>query len=74
MSLEKSSKNKIFWIIADEVKRRLYGRLRIATAQINYLNYKEYRKRFEEIPTLLLNEWERIKRDYESSKDAGILS
>lgn len=53
-----------YWTIADQVKRRLYSRLRMATAQVDYLNYEEYQRKFREIPSILVNEWEEIQREY----------
>jgi hypothetical protein len=53
-----------FWEIADRVKRRLFSRLRIETSKIDYLNYREYREKFECIPSALLEEWSKIEREY----------
>lgn len=63
--------NQTFWKIADYVKRRLFSRLRMETAKINYLDYKSYRERFENIPRCLTKEWGKIEREYEalSKKD-----
>jgi len=56
--------NRTFWEIADYVKRRLFSRLRIETSKINYLNYREYRKKFEAIPECLIREWQKIEKEY----------
>jgi hypothetical protein len=56
--------NQTFWEIADYVKRKLFSRLRKETSKINYLNYKEYRERFENIPNSLSKEWQKIEREY----------
>lgn len=53
-----------FWEVADRVKRRLFSRLRIETSKIDYLNYREYREKFERIPSALLEEWSKIEREY----------
>lgn len=59
-----------FWAIADEVKRSFFSCLRIETSKLDYLNYKGYRKKFEAIPTSLIEEWERIKEKYNNDSDA----
>lgn len=59
-----------FWEIADKVKRRLFSCLRIKTSKLDYLNYNGYRKKFEAIPTSLIEEWERIKEEYKNNPDA----
>jgi hypothetical protein len=56
--------NRGFWEIADYMKRRLFSRLRRETSNINYLNYEEYRERFEGIPKALLEEWRKIEERY----------
>jgi hypothetical protein len=56
--------NHDFWKIADYVKRRLFSRLRRETSNINYLNYEEYREKFENIPKALLEEWQKIEKEY----------
>ena len=53
----------LFWEMADSVKRRLFGRLRKETASIDYLRFKDYRKRFDEIPDILIREWKIIKKE-----------
>jgi hypothetical protein len=54
--------NQTFWKKADYVKRRLFSLIRIETSKINYLNYQEYRERFENIPNSLLKEWQKIEK------------
>ena len=65
----KDKKEQRFWEIADEVKRRLFSRSRIETSQINYLNYKEYRKKFESIPDSLIEEWGKLKEKYKNTPE-----
>lgn len=65
----KDKKELPFWKIADEVKRRLFSRLRIETSQIDYLNYKGYRKKFEGIPASLIEEWNKLKEKYKYASD-----
>jgi len=66
----KDKKELHFWEIADEVKRRLFSCLRIETSQIDYLNYKEYKNKFEGIPAFLIEEWEKLKKEYRDDPDA----
>lgn len=63
-------KEQHFWRIADEIKRRLFSRLRIETSRIDYLNYKEYRKKFENIPDSLIKEWNKLKEKYKDTPEA----
>jgi hypothetical protein len=63
--------NRTFWEIADYAKRRLFSRLRTEASKINYLNYKEYRERFENIPSYLLKEWQKIKKEYGKALSRG---
>jgi len=56
--------NLTFWKIADYVKRRLFSRLRIETSKINYLNYRDYREKFKNIPKSLIKEWQKIEKEY----------
>ena len=64
-------KNELnFWKIADDIKRRLFSRLRMKTSQIDYLNYKGYRKKFEDIPDSLIKEWDRLKEEYKDTPHA----
>jgi hypothetical protein len=60
-----------FWQIADDVKRKLFARLRKQTSQINYLNYKIYREKFENIPSSLLEEWEKMREKYKDEIDVN---
>lgn len=62
-----------FWKIADEVKRRLFSRLRIETSQIDYHNYEAYRSRFESIPDRLIEEWRKIEKKYHRRKELNRL-
>jgi len=69
----KNKKELNFWKIADEVKRKFFSRLRIGTSQIDYLNYEGYRKKFEGIPALLIEEWNKLKEEYKYTSDADFV-
>lgn len=62
-------KELLFWKKADEVKRRLFSRLRIETSKIDYLDYKKYRKKFEGIPDCLIKEWDKLKEEYKDTSN-----
>jgi hypothetical protein len=63
--------DQTFWEIADYVKRELFSDIRKETSKINYLNYREYRKRFENIPNSLIKEWQRIEKTYGKALSKG---
>lgn len=69
----KDKKEQNFWKIADEVKRRLFSRLRIETSRIDYLNYQGYRKKFESIPDSLIEEWDKLEETYKDNRLKGFL-
>jgi hypothetical protein len=69
--MRKKMSNQTFWEIADYVKRRLFSLIRIETSKINYLNYEEYRERFEDIPNSLLKEWQKIEKEYDKVISRG---
>ena len=60
-----------FWEKADSVKRRIFNRLWKETRKIDFLNYKNYRKKFEDIPSSLLEEWGRIEGEYKDYSYQG---
>ncbi|MDD2666526.1 MAG: hypothetical protein PHD13_06890 [Methanocellales archaeon] len=66
----KYKKEQNFWGIVDETKRRLLSRLRIETSLIDYLNYDEYRMKFESIPDSLIEEWAILKEEYKDTPAA----
>jgi hypothetical protein len=53
-----------FWEIADYVKRRLFNTLREKTQSVNYLDYNEYQRAFEEIYDSLMDEWKKIQGEF----------
>jgi hypothetical protein len=58
-----------YWDVADYVKRKLFNKLRDASQRINYLDYREYRRAFEDIYDSLLDEWRRIQQEFEGDPD-----
>jgi len=58
-----------YWAIADYVKRSLFNKLREMTTKINYLDYHEYKRSFEAIHGLLIEEWNRIQEEFKGNPD-----
>ena len=53
--------------IFDETKSRLFNKLRTEIQNIDYSDHNWYETRFEEIPKHLLDEWEKIEKEYGST-------
>jgi len=58
------------WKKLDEIKRRLFNKLRKETS-FDYLEvgFEEYRKRFENIPKVLVKEWKLIEEENKNHPD-----
>jgi len=52
--------------IFDEVKSKLFNRLKIEIENIDYSDYNTYKTKFAEIPKHLLDEWKKIDAEYRS--------
>ena len=58
------------WKKLDEIKRRLFRRLRDETRfDYSQVDFQEYRQRFKRIPDRLLEEWSSIETECKSHKD-----
>jgi hypothetical protein len=59
---------RLFWKVADQVKRRLFNKLRDETQRINYLDYHAYQQAFEDIHKSLADEWKKIQEEFKNNR------
>lgn len=60
--------------LSNRVKWRLFNRLWKECDKINYNDYKQYRREFEQIPRLLIDEWNKIKEELKNNPSANFKS